>query len=81
MLNRASAIGCSCAFRTEGERDFSDLLREQGRMVRPLRDPAYFVRVFLEFGAPAWPNGLDLAPAALHSEMAAGGLLRRPDAA
>ncbi len=29
-------------------------------MVEPLRDPAFFRRVFLEFGALAWPNGFDL---------------------
>jgi hypothetical protein len=32
-------------------------------MVEPLRDPAYFARVFLEDGAPTWPNGLTLHPA------------------
>ena len=41
----------------EGTRDFSDILAEGGVMVEPLRDPAMFRRVFLEFGAPSWPSG------------------------
>ena len=31
-------------------------------MVQPLKDPAYFARVFLDLGAPTWPNGFDMAP-------------------
>jgi hypothetical protein len=31
---------------SEGERDFSDLIAEGGEMVEPLRDPAFFARVF-----------------------------------
>jgi hypothetical protein len=46
-------------------------------MVLPLRDPAYFARVFLDMGVPTWPNGFDLAPNALHSEMKDLGLLKR----
>ena len=45
-------------------------------MVAPLRDPAYFARVFLEFGAPTWPNGFDLCPDWLHMEMEAAGELK-----
>ena len=33
-----------------GERDFSDIIGEGGPMVEPLRDPAFFARVFLEYG-------------------------------
>ena len=44
-------------------------------MVQPLRDETYFARVFLESGALTWPNGYDMAPWALHKELAdAGGL-------
>jgi hypothetical protein len=45
-------------------------------MILPLRDPSYFARVFLDTGAPTWPNGFDLAPHALHSEMNRLGLLK-----
>jgi Protein of unknown function (DUF2442) len=59
----------------EGVRDFADIFAEGGVMVEPLRDPSMFRRVFLEFGAPSWPNGFDIDPIALYREMeAAGGL-------
>jgi hypothetical protein len=35
-----------------GEYDFSAVVAESGPMVEPLRDPAYFGRVFLEDGVP-----------------------------
>ena len=50
-------------------------------MLEPLRDPSYFARVSIEFGAPTWPNGFDLAPEWLRREMAAAGKLSRVDAA
>jgi hypothetical protein len=38
-----------------------------GPVFAPLRDPAYFAQVRLaEWGAPVWPNGVDIAPDALH---------------
>lgn len=54
---------------SQGERDFSELVRKERPVLEPLRDPAYFARVFLQRGAPTWPNGFDLAPWALHDEM------------
>jgi hypothetical protein len=37
---------------------------------RPLRDEAVFRQVRVdEFGAVCWPNGPDLAPDAIHSEL------------
>jgi hypothetical protein len=45
-----------------GEYNFSTLVAEAGPMGEPLRDPAYFARVFLEDGAPTWPNGFDVCP-------------------
>ena len=62
---------------TVGEYDFGSLVNEQGPMVEPLRDVDYFKRVFLEFGAPTWPNGFDVAPAWLHRELSAAGKLAR----
>lgn len=59
----------------QGVHDFSDMLAEGGVMVEPLRDPAMFRRVFLEFGALTWPNGFDLDSIALHDRMAAAGEL------
>ena len=60
-----------------GEHDFSALVAERGPMVEPLRDPDYFARVFLDYGAPTWPNGFDMAPEWLRREMEAAGELSR----
>src|SRR5262245_28183017 len=65
---------------TCGVRDFADVVARQGEMVRPLRDPNYFARVFIEQGALTWSNGYDVDSIALHEEMKEGGLLRRSDA-
>jgi hypothetical protein len=65
---------------SEGERDFSDLIAEGGEMVEPLRDPAFFARVFLDDGILTWPNDFDLDAIALHQEMKAAGALRVPAA-
>ncbi len=62
---------------TEGERDFADMVAEGGEMVEPLRDLAFFDRVFLDDGILTWPNGFDLDSTALHAEMKERGLLRR----
>jgi hypothetical protein len=56
---------------TTGECDLSSLVAETGPMVEPLRDPAYFARVFLEDGAPTWPNGFDMCPDWLRLEIEA----------
>jgi hypothetical protein len=61
---------------TEGERDMSDILAEGGPMVEPLRDPAFFARVFLEYGVPTWPNGFDMDAINLHMELEASGALK-----
>jgi hypothetical protein len=48
-----------------------------GPMIEPLRDPAFFARVFIELGTLTWPNGFDLDSIALHDEMKKVGLLER----
>jgi hypothetical protein len=65
----------------EGVRDCTDIIAETGPMVEPLRDPTFFRRVFIEYGALAWPNGYALDPIALHQEMQQAGLLTRSTAA
>lgn len=59
----------------EGVHDFATMVQESGSMIVPLRDLAYFARVFLEQGAPTWPNGFDLSPEWLCREMEAAGEL------
>jgi hypothetical protein len=62
-----------------GERDFADELSRGGTVAQPLLDPAFFAQVFLDYDAPTWPNGYDMAPWALHEHMQREGLLRRTE--
>jgi hypothetical protein len=61
--------------------DFDGIVAKGGPMAEPLRDPAYFARVFLEDGAPTWPNGYDAAPGWLRREIEQAGTLSRDAAA
>jgi hypothetical protein len=61
---------------SKGVYDFSGMVQEPGSALEPLRDEAYFARVFLKFGAPTWPNGFDIAPEWLRREMEAASELR-----
>lgn len=56
-----------------GEHDFSSTAARDGEMVKLLKDPAFFARVFVELGALTWPNGFDLDPIVLHDRMAEAG--------
>ena len=58
-----------------GVHDFSSTAAREGEMVRPLKDPVFFARVFVELGALTWPNGFDLDPIALYREMEEAGSL------
>jgi hypothetical protein len=60
---------------SEGVRDLSDVIAEGGLMVEPLKSKEYFDRVFVDLGAPTWPNGFDIAPDWLWREMDAAGEL------
>jgi hypothetical protein len=52
----------------KGECDMSERLN--GPVFEPLRDPAFFAQVQLaDWGAPVWPNGVDIAPDALHDRL------------
>jgi hypothetical protein len=62
---------------SEGVHDFAAMVNEPGSMLAPLREESYFARVFLEFGAPTWPNGFDIAPEWLRREMSAARELTR----
>lgn len=58
----------------------ADLIARDTVMMRPLADPAYFARAFIESGALAWPNGLELSADSLHRRLADSGALIRPAA-
>ena len=66
---------------TIGVRDFADISQKTGSMAEPLKDPAYFQRVFIDDGALTWPNGYDWDPIALHDQMKQAKLLQRIEAA
>jgi Protein of unknown function (DUF2442) len=66
---------------SEGVRDFSDILAKGGPMVEPLKAQDYFNRVFVEMGAPTWPNGFDVDPINLYMELRDIGALTRVAAA
>ncbi len=54
-----------------------DLLKRGTVLTKPLEDPAYFGRAFIEGGALAWPNGLELSAASLHRRLGEAGQLTR----
>ncbi|MGL4635824.1 MAG: DUF2442 domain-containing protein [Beijerinckiaceae bacterium] len=62
---------------TTGIHDFEDIVAEGGSMLDPLKDVAFFQRVFIEFGVLAWPNGFDIDAIALHADMKSRGLLAK----
>jgi hypothetical protein len=58
-----------------GVHDCAALLKATGSMIAPLRDPEFFARVTLDYGAPTWPNGYDMCPDWLRMEMQKAGEL------
>lgn len=54
------------------------LIARDTELTRPLADADYFVRAFIEAGALAWPNGLELSAQSLHRRLdEAGDLVRK----
>lgn len=49
---------------TEKHVDISQWFR--GPVFKPLKDPNFFRKFFIEAGTLAWPNGVDIAPEALY---------------
>lgn len=45
--------------------------KELTGVLRPLRDAAFFRRVFIDHGAVAWPGEIDLAPDTMYREILA----------
>ncbi len=41
----------------------------KGVVFKPMKDPKYFARFFVEGGTLAWPNGVDIAPEALYQAL------------
>jgi hypothetical protein len=47
----------------------ADLIARDMVMTRPLSDPAYFARAFIESGALTWQNGFELSADSLHRRL------------
>lgn len=60
-----------------GVYDFAPFIEADTEMTAPLRDPAFFVRCFIELGALAWPNGFDFSAGSLHQRLHDEGKLQR----
>lgn len=58
-----------------GDWDFSHLAADDRPVTAPFKDPAFFSRVFLDYGALTWTSGYDLSPVALHDDMMAADAL------
>ena len=68
-VNRAKRVsGFVIAMRfndgTEKHVDISQLFK--GPVFKPLKDPKFFAKFFVEGGTLAWPNGVDIAPETLY---------------
>lgn len=66
---------------SHGQWSAAPILARDTVMTRPLADPAYFRRAFIEAGALAWPNGLDFSARSLREGLEREGKLVRARAA
>jgi hypothetical protein len=62
---------------SSGHWSAASLIARDTVMTRPLADPAYFARAFIEAGALAWPNGFELSATSLHRRLDESGNLIR----
>ena len=60
--------------------DCKVLFEESGPMLEPLRKLAFFKRVFLEMGAPTWPNGFDICADLIYRDAKTVKRAKRPTA-
>ncbi len=61
-----------------GEWSGMSVIERDTVLTRPLADPAYFARAFIEGEGLAWPNGLEFSARGLQTKLeAAGKLLRK----
>ena len=59
----------------------ADLVARDTVLTRPLADEVYLARAFVEAGALAWPNGLELSAWGLQAELREAGALLEAKAA
>lgn len=59
---------------TSGVVDMKEMIEgQEAGVFAALRDPSMFNAVKIDIGTVTWPNGADLAPDAMHDELAARG--------
>jgi hypothetical protein len=73
----AARLKLSFSDGSSGEWAADELIARDTILTAPLADPAYFARAFVEAGALAWPNGLELSSDALHMRLDEAGLLHK----
>lgn len=75
QVETEGSMGLSLAFSDDSTARWSaaDLIGRDTVMTRPLADPTYFARAFIEDGALACPNGFELSAASLHRLLAERG--------
>lgn len=66
---------------SHGEWSATPIIARATVLTRPLEDPVYFARAFIETGALACPNGLDFSAHSLHRTLQEHGTLIRAHAA
>ena len=57
---RNHTLICTLSDKCSYQYDMSFVKTEQTPMTRPLVDPVFFAKVFLENGHLTWPNGYDI---------------------
>ena len=79
----ASAHGCLALTFSTGETatvSVADIFEIDGSMVKPLRNPEFFARVFVQNDVPTWANGFELDAIALYQQAEREGKLSKPAA-
>jgi hypothetical protein len=79
-VTRPATLSLAFSDDSAGNWSAEELIARDTIMTRPLADPDFFARAFIEAGALAWPNGLELSATSLHRRLAAAGALIRPAA-
>lgn len=72
-----AALDLSFSDGSGGHWSAAPLIARDTELTRPLADPAFFERAFIEAGALAWPNGLELSAHSLHRRLDEAGELNR----